>query len=75
MKRSISAFEPGAVMEFTAFPFRYSTRVGMSSIPSAPASRGSTIAHFTVALLPPESLHVVHRSGAKSFRQAVGRSR
>ncbi len=33
MKRSISAFEPGAVMESTAFPFRYSTRVGMSSIP------------------------------------------
>ena len=33
------------------------------------------VAHFTVALLPPESLHVVHRSGAKSFRQAVGRSR
>ena len=42
MKRSISAFDPGAVMESTAFPFRYSTRVGMSSIPSAPASRGSS---------------------------------
>lgn len=42
MKRSISAFEPGAMMESTAFPFRYSTRVGMSSIPSAPASRGSS---------------------------------
>ena len=36
MKRSISAFEPGAVMESTAFPFRYSTSVGMTSIPSAP---------------------------------------
>ena len=26
-------------------------------------------------MLPQEPLHVVHRSGAKSFRQAVGRSR
>ena len=42
MKRSISAFEPGAVMESTAFPFRYSTSVGITSIPSAPASRGSS---------------------------------
>ncbi len=31
MKRSISAFEPGAVMESTAFPFLYSTSV--SSFP------------------------------------------
>ena len=44
----ISAFEPGAVMEPTAFPFRNSTRVGMTLIPSAPANCGSS----SILILP-----------------------
>ena len=42
MKRSISAFEPGAVMEPTAFPFRNSTRVGMISEGTHPTGIIST---------------------------------
>ena len=50
-------------------------RIGSSFLMEHTLNRGSTVAHFTVALLPLEPLHVVHRSGEKSFRQAVGRSR
>ena len=46
MQQSAERF--GAVTESTAFPFRYSTRVGMTAIPSAPASRGSS----SILILP-----------------------
>ena len=58
-----------------------STAAGVTKTGSAEGFGGAVTATLTVdangtvALLPPESLHVVHRSGAKSFRQAVGRSR
>ena len=55
--RSIAALDSGLTMESTAFPCRYRTRVGITSICSASASRASA----SILILSPQRGHRTRR--------------